>query len=168
MPKSTSKIVHINPPISRFSLSIRPSPIHNFGVFARSAIPSGTIVIEYIGDKITYAEALRRYIKRGRPDRTVFAKLNKTWIIDAHKGNGAEYINHGCAPNLYVWRPEGHIFFCSLRRIEPGEELTVDYRLRRSIGKAPCNCGAANCRGEMNRPPKKHLRRHKATRIRAN
>jgi len=154
----------IDPPASRFRLQIRPSPIHNLGVFAGEAIPRRRVVMEYAGDRITYAEAVRRFRKRGKPERICFARLNRYWIIDGWRGNGAEFINHSCEPNLYTWRPHGHIFFCSRKRIRTGEELTFDYNLQRRIGRTPCHCGSPKCRGEMNRPPRKHRRRRKVRR----
>jgi uncharacterized protein len=161
-PRSTPR--RINPPTSRFPLQIRRSPIHHLGVFACEAIPRRRIVIEYVGDKINYAEACRRHIKRGRPKRILFARLNRYWIIDAWKGNGSEFINHSCEPNLYVTRPHGHIFFWSRTHIQPGEELTYDYDLQRRAAKTACHCGAAKCRGEMNRPPGKPRRLRKTRR----
>jgi SET domain-containing protein len=38
----------------------------------------------------------------------------------------------------------------SLRTIEPGEELTIDYHFEKNVEKVPCKCGAANCRGTIN------------------
>ncbi|HKO03477.1 MAG TPA: SET domain-containing protein-lysine N-methyltransferase [Candidatus Acidoferrales bacterium] len=154
----------IDPPVSRFRLQIRPSPIHRLGVFAREAIPPRRVVMEYAGERINYAEAQRRFRKRRQPDRICFARLNRYWIIDGWKGNGSEFINHSCDPNLYVWRPRGHLFFCSRKRISPGEELTFDYYIQRTVASTPCDCGSAKCRGEMNRPPRKQPRRRKSRR----
>jgi SET domain-containing protein len=153
----------IDPPVSRFRLKISRSLIHRLGVFAREAIPRRRLVIEYVGDRITRAELLRRFRKRGKPKRICFATLNRYWIIDGWKGNGSEFINHSCEPNLYVWKLRGRVLFCSRKRIRPGEELTVDYRLGRRIGRVACHCGSPKCRGEMNRPPQKH-RRNRTTR----
>ncbi len=149
---------HIDPPVSRFRLQIRPSPIHHLGVFAREAIPCRRVVMEYAGDRINYAEAVRRSRQRGRRNRICFARLDRRWIIDGWRGNGSEFINHSCDPNLFPWRPRGHIFFCSRKAIRPGEELTFDYNLQRGIERVACHCGSPKCRGEMNRPPKKHRR----------
>ena len=38
----------------------RPSAIHGIGGFAKTDIAAGTRVIEYVGEKITKAESLRR------------------------------------------------------------------------------------------------------------
>jgi uncharacterized protein len=159
MAKPDPRARRIDPPVSRFRLQIRPSPIHRFGVFAGEGIPRRRVVIEYAGDRINYAEALRRFRKRGQPNRICFARLSRRWLIDGWNGNGSELINHSCEPNLYVWRPRGHIFFCSRRRIRPGEELTFDYNLQRRGGRVACHCGSPKCRGTMNRPVRRHRTR---------
>ena len=161
MPRTRLPARSIDPPASRFRLQIRRSPIQGVGVFARETIPGRRLVIEYEGDRISLAEARKRFLKRGRPKRICFARLNRRWILDGWKGNGSEYINHSCSPNLYAWRPRGHIFLCSLKRILPGEELSVDYKIRRHVGEIPCNCGAANCRGLIDTPTKRHGHRDK-------
>ena len=160
MPKSHLKSQRIDPPISRFGLSVRRSAIHGRGVFAREAIPGRKLVMEYAGDRITRAEAERRFVKRGRPERICFGRLNRYWVIDGWNGNGSEFINHSCEPNLDVRKRRGHIFFYTCRAIRPGEELTSDYKLGRRIGRVACHCGSPKCRGEMNRPARKHRRSH--------
>lgn len=65
-------------------------------------------------------------------------------------GRGAEYINHCCDPNLSAWIFRGHILYMSKRDIEPGEELTVDYKFAKKAPKTPCHCGAARAGGPCN------------------
>ena len=38
------------------------------------------------------------------------------------------------------------------RNLSRGEELTVDYRFDKDIGKVRCRCGAKTCRGVINLP----------------
>jgi hypothetical protein len=45
---------------------------------------------------------------------------------------------------------KGHILYISKRAIGKGEELTVDYLFPKNIGRVPCACQAANCRGTIN------------------
>ncbi len=107
--------------------------------------------MEYGGDRITFQEARRRSRQRGRSNRICFARLNRYWIIDGWKGNGSQFINHSCDPNLYVSKLRGHILLFSLKRIGRGEELTTDYGLQSNAGRIPCRCGAPHCRGTINR-----------------
>ena len=124
MPRRRVQARPIDPPISRFRLQIRRSPIHGLGVLARETIPGRRLVIEYVGVRISLAEAERRFLKRDKPKRICFACASRYWIFDGWKGNGSKYINHGCSPNLCAWRPRGHICLFSLKSILPGEELT--------------------------------------------
>ncbi len=160
MSKQDRRIRGINPPVSRFRLEIRRSRIAGLGVFAAEAIPRRRLVIEFTGDRITRAEALRRWRMRGRPKRITYARLNRQWIIDPWNGNGSVYINHSCEPNLYQCKLPGHYLLFSLKRIRPGEELTFDYKLHPEKTAVPCRCGSPRCRGVMNRMPRRRKRLH--------
>ena len=56
------------------------------------------------------------------------------------------YLNHSCDPSamrhgvvVFAWWP-----------IDPGEEVTIDYRLNAFDGTSwPCRCGAATCTGTV-------------------
>lgn len=137
----------INPDRARFRLLVRPSPIHRLGVFAEETIPAGRQVIEYTGEQISRHEATRRW----DPKRSYLFRLDRYHAIDgAIGGSGAEYVNHSCAPNLRARAVRGRIVYFSLRTIERGEELTLDYRYEPDTDRMPCACGAATCRGTMN------------------
>jgi uncharacterized protein len=140
----------VNPKFSCFQLHIRRSPVDRFGVFAGEMIPAGKRVIQYTGEKISDREALRRAIRQfstWKAERTYLIHLKRGWKIDGSVGgNGAEFINHSCDPNLTVRRMRGQIFLYSLSRIQSGAELTADYGFRCSF---PCNCGSRHCRGTM-------------------
>jgi hypothetical protein len=43
----------LNPQFTRFHLSVRPSKIHRWGVYAEEPIPTGRKVIEYAGERIS-------------------------------------------------------------------------------------------------------------------
>ena len=142
---------------SRFAwrrLRVSRSRIDRFGVFADEDIPRGQKVIEYTGERITNPEALRRFrilLNSGRTNRFYFFDLSKRWVIDgSRKGSGAEVINHSCDPNLSMRIVRGHILYVSRRRIQRGEELTVDYHFSRRTVRIPCKCGAPKCRGTIN------------------
>jgi tetratricopeptide (TPR) repeat protein len=137
----------LNPDHLGFRMVVRPSPIHRLGVFADEPIPPHRKVIEYTGERISRRESKRRW----NPKRSYLFLLDSYWTIDgAIGGSGAEYINHSCAPNLKTRMLRGHILYFSTRRIEKGEELTVDYKYAADITRMPCSCGAPTCRGTMN------------------
>lgn len=131
-----------------FGMKLAPSKIHRWGVYATERIPAGRKVIEYTGEKISRRETKRRANTR---DFIYLFTLDAYWTIDgAVGGSGAEYINHSCEPNLVARIMKGHILYMSARDIQPGEELTVDYRFDKKVEKVICRCGAPKCRGTIN------------------
>ncbi len=137
----------IDPRHACFRTEIRESRIHGRGVYALERIPPRRKVIEYTGERISRKEAKRR----GQGVLTYLFTLDHYWTIDgAVGGSGAELINHSCEPNLRSCVFKGHILYFSRRPIEPGEELTVDYRFSPKIEDVACQCGAGNCRGTIN------------------
>ncbi len=145
----------IDSKFASYALRIRHSRIHGWGVYATETIPPRRKVIEYTGELLTRRETRARLVKICRNPRTrrlsIF-RLDRNRLVDgAFGGSGAEYINHCCDPNLGVRRIRGHILLFSRRRIRPGEELTFDYRLNPKTFRVACHCGAANCRGTLNR-----------------
>lgn len=139
---------------SPFKLKIRRSGIHRFGVFAGQDIPAKARVIEYTGERISFREARRRFLRIMKDHAGRFNYLARTslrCVIDgAVGGNGAELMNHSCEPNMRHRRRRGHIWLVSLRRIRKGEELVVDYRFPKKAPPVHCSCGSAACRGTIN------------------
>ncbi len=137
----------IDPRYACFKLAIRESKIHHRGVYTLERIPPRRKVIEYTGERISRRETKRR----GQGRVTYLFTLDNYWTIDgAVGGSGAEIVNHSCAPNLVSSIRKGHILYISKRAIEPGEELTVDYRFSDKIERVRCLCGAKRCRGAIN------------------
>src|ERR1700693_4238607 len=130
-PERTWRESYIAPRFSRYRLRVDSSSIHQKGVFAAESIPAAKKVIEYTGQLLTWAQAIkleRTLEKRGAPKNDYLAQLNRNWIINgAVRGSGAELINHSCQPNLSPRRIGGHLFYFSRRRIRQGEELAGEY-----------------------------------------
>src|SRR3954471_13516188 len=53
-------------------MELRGSPLHGPGAFALKDIPKGTQIIEYTGEKISNAEADRRYVDEKMSDHHTF------------------------------------------------------------------------------------------------
>ena len=143
------RIPAIDEKYAGFKLTVRPSKIHRWGVYAGEDIPARRKVMEYTGEKISRMETKRRSERGG--DMVYLFTLDKYWTIDGSVGgSGAEYINHCCDPNIVTVVRGGHILYMSRRPIRKGEELTVDYHFAKDIEKYVCKCGATSCRGTIN------------------
>jgi SET domain-containing protein len=137
---------------------VRHSPVHGFGVFALRRIRKGTLVTEYLGDRVTHAEADARYEDKDPNDNHTFLfTVDSRTVIDGGVGgNDARFINHGCDPNCESTTLNKRIYVEAIRTIQPGEELAYDYQIERDPEDPPnvdeifaCRCGAAKCRGSM-------------------
>ena len=116
------------------------SVIHGTGGYARRDIVSGTRVIEYVGEKITKAESLRRCEQN---NQYIFS-LDDEFDLDGNvPWNPARFFNHSCAPNCEAELDEGHVWIVALRDIKTGEELTYNYNYDlEDYHDHPCHCGA--------------------------
>ncbi|GBG33798.1 Histone-lysine N-methyltransferase SETD1B [Hondaea fermentalgiana] len=135
------------------------SPIHAWGVFAEEPLGANEFVIEYKGELIRpVLTDLRekQYEARGVPD--YMFRIDADVVVDATlRGSLARFINHSCDPNCFTsiinHKGTRKIVIYAKRAIEPGEELSYDYKFpieKDPALKVPCFCGAPNCRGTMN------------------
>ena len=134
------------------------SSVHGTGVFAACHMAAGETVIEYMGEVISMAEALRRHPHDPQnPEHTFYFHINDERVIDGlYGGNDARWINHSCRPNCVPDEVDGRIFIKTRRPVWSGEELTFDYGLVSDEpltdalkAKYACRCGAKKCRGTM-------------------
>lgn len=139
-------------------LELRGSSIHGLGAFARVDIPKRTRIIEYTGEKISNAEADRRYDDAAmRRHHTFLFILNDRTCLDAaFEGNEARFINHSCDPNCEAVIERGHIWIDAVKAIPAGTELVYDYQYEddaeyteEDLRFYACKCGAPNCRGTI-------------------
>jgi uncharacterized protein len=137
---------------------LRRSPIQGVGAFALQDIPKGTRLIEYTGEKITNAEADRRYDDaKMRRHHTFLFILNQRTVVDAAKGgNESMFINHSCEPNCEAEIIRGKIWIQAIRAIPAGAELTYDYQFENDpeytdddLRFYACRCGSPKCRGTI-------------------
>lgn len=126
-------------------LVIRPSQIHSFGCYTTRAIRKGTLVVEYVGEHLSNAQADDLY--DGVPITYLFGLDNRKQVVDGY--GVAAFINHSCHPNCETDQIRGKIWIISRRDIREGEELTYDYNLFDGEDDAPCFCGATRCRGSL-------------------
>jgi len=122
------------------------SPEIGYGVFAREAIPRGTVVwvlcrldmifstAEVAAFPPAYAPVFDRYAYIDAAGRHILC-----W-------DSARYINHSCDPAMLGVGDQVEI---AVRDIAAGEELTCEYANLNLTEPMPCRCGAAGCRGTI-------------------
>jgi uncharacterized protein len=135
--------------IPHSSYEVRSTPDKGRGVFARTDIPAGTVIGDYLGtvmrpeDEDEVADGLY-----------TFSLTEAVDVLGDKNTDGVHLINHSCMPNCDVYPFRGRVLYVTLRRIFTGEELTIDYSLDSPADeKTPCphtcKCGALFCRGTM-------------------
>ena len=148
-------------------IQTRSSGVHGKGVFALQDLAEGETLIEYVGEVISWLEALRRHPHDpAQPNHTFYFHIDENHVIDANVGgNSSRWINHSCQPNCEAEECSGRVFIKALGNIATGDELFYDYGLvidarytPRLLAAYPCWCGAAGCRGTLLAPKARQKR----------
>lgn len=156
VPKKTTAPAHA--PIKGRRIQTRRSGVHGKGVFALTDFAKGETIIEYVGEVISWKEALRRHPHDPTdPNHTFYFHIDEKHVIDAkYGGNSSRWINHSCKPSCQPDEEDGRVFIKAIRDIKAGEELNYDYGLviDAPLTQAlkleyPCWCGAKKCRGTL-------------------
>jgi hypothetical protein len=116
-----------------------------YAVFARSVIEPGELVGVWSGRIVatdaldTLPEAIRHHTVQIEED---------LFLASTGENEPPDFINHACEPNA---GPDGQIAIVALRRILPGEEVTIDYAMcdGSPYDEFECACGSALCRGKV-------------------
>ena len=126
-------------------LVLKDSPIHGLGGFAKAAIPQGTRVVEYVGERISKRESLRRC---EQSNEYIFA-LDDQQDLDGNVAwNPARFLNHSCAPNCEAELQNERIWIIARRDIRAGEEITFNYGYDlENYRDYSCRCGWPRCIG---------------------
>lgn len=153
---------HFSAPVSAGRrLQTRRSGVHGKGVFAEIDLAEGERLIEYLGEVISWPQALERHPHDPQnPNHTFYFHVDEQHVIDGKQGgNSSRWINHSCDPNCEADEQKGRIFIKALRNISAGDELFYDYGLvidarytPKLLADYPCWCGAENCRGTLLAP----------------
>ena len=128
---------------------VRPSAIDQLGLFARAAIPAGTIVSR-LGGRLVTASELREILaaaaqRAGQPYVDTITVAEDLHLV-LPPGQPNHYGNHSCDPNL--WWIDAYTL-AARRPIAPGEKVTSDYATSTGVDDftMACDCGSALCRG---------------------
>ena len=137
--------IHSHIPIkSVFSskISLRESPIHGIGMFAKEKIFMGEMICIKGGyvlkkEKLFSSAIINSYLP-----------ISDEYFIGSLALDDEEkiklYFNHSCDPNCGV---HGEIAFIAIRDILSGEELTIDYAFVDNEDYFfECHCGSPKCR----------------------
>lgn len=130
---------------------IRKTKEKGYGVFAKKEIKVGTVISDYLGKIINIAEYDLEKDKQGlylmylTDQASIYPDITKP---------GHHLINHSCQPNCWIYIFQGHTLFFALRKIKPGEELTISYLLSPKDETCKpcihdCKCGSKFCTGTM-------------------
>jgi uncharacterized protein len=144
-------------------LEVQQSAIQGRGAFATRNIRKGTRLIEYLGQRISWRTADKRYDdeKMGRHHTFLFTVDDRMVIDAAVKGNDARFLNHSCDGNCEAISDRKRIFIEARKSIKAGEELLYDYQYERTDDHTEedekfyaCRCGSPKCRGSILAPKK--------------
>lgn len=139
-------------------VELRTSEIQGTGAFATRNIRKGTRIIEYLGQRISWRTADKRYDDdtMGRHHTFLFTIDDRTCIDGAVKGNEARFLNHSCDGNCEAINDRKRIFIDARRNIKAGDELVYDYGYERTDEHTEedekfyaCRCGSPKCRGSI-------------------
>ena len=153
------------PALDARRIQTRRSGVHGKGVFALANLCEGETILEYVGEVISWKEALRRHPHDpSNPNHTFYFHIDDKHVIDGKAGgNSSRWINHACKPNCEADEEGGRVFIKALRNIKAGEELFYDYGLiidarhtKKLLAEYPCWCGAKKCRGTLLAPKDKN------------
>ena len=126
----------------------------------------------HVGQGVFAARHLRAGIVIGEIKGTVLDEHpdDPSYCMELPSGRVLEpaaplrFVNHSCDPNceLFYWfdedegPQEDRLWLQTIRSIEPGEELSIDYCWPADAA-IPCRCGATGCRRWIVDPAERHL-----------
>ncbi|SMC75684.1 SET domain-containing protein [Polynucleobacter kasalickyi] len=149
--------------LSSDSIEVRDSTIHGRGVYSTKKIKKNDCIVEYLGQRISWKEALKRHPHDPlQPFHTFYFSLTNGKVIDGNvNGNIAKWINHSCKPNCETKEIKDknnklRVFIFAKRNINKDDELFYDYGLELDAEHTKeeqlnykCLCGKKNCRKTM-------------------
>jgi SET domain-containing protein len=149
--------LHHSPPRPAPSLSlaqfVRVAETHvGRGVFARRRLKADFVVGEIHGE----------HLDDHPEDSSYVMELPSCRLLEP--APPLRFLNHSCDPNceIFYWEAdegevqEDRLWLTTIRPIEPGEELLIDYGWPADAA-IPCRCGTAACRGWICDPAELHL-----------
>jgi uncharacterized protein len=107
------------------------------GVFADRTWSTGQLIVEVTGTIVPAEEVAEDHFE-----------IDEALVLVPD--SPCRYLNHSCAPNAELYHTQSRrrtrLWLHALRRIRPGEEITIDYGCA-ADDPMRCRCGAPGCRG---------------------
>lgn len=138
---------------SRLDRLVRVAETHvGKGVFARRRMKADIVLGEILGETLDDHPEDSSYVM----------ELPSCKLLEPSAP--FRFLNHSCDPNceIFYWEAEpgtvqeDRLWLQTIRPIESGEELLIDYSWPADAA-IPCRCGAAGCRGWICDPAELHL-----------
>ncbi len=132
-------------------LTVKKSNIFGKGCFALAHFPARKKIADYAGELIRGSRKIEARLRRQQAVAIKIIRIDEDTAVDgAVGGNETAFINHSCDPNAFMRVVPGEkVAIFARRDIQPGDELTIDYR--DPDHPEVCKCGAANCRSQRRR-----------------
>lgn len=122
----------------------RTSGIEGRGLFARTTISKGEIVVVKGGAIMTRAERDEVEKQLGPAEIQIADDLFIGPVTEETREEGMMHLNHSCDPNVGI---RGQITFVAMRQIEKDEELSFDYATGdHDDWEMSCQCSTSECR----------------------
>lgn len=134
------------PDLTYFSPSVekRWSPIDGRGLFAKTFITKGEIIVVKGGYILTRAQRDQIGEALGPSEIQITETLFIGPTTPAEREGGMMHLDHACEPNVGL---QGQIVFIAMRDIAADEELTIDYAMFDDEPyELQCRCGCTRCR----------------------
>lgn len=114
------------------------------GVYARQAVPAGTVLVIWGGRVLTCAELEARPLS----ERRLTLQVDEDAYLVSEVEGPADWVNHSCEPNAGM---RGQITLVALRDIEGGDEICFDYAMSdaSNYDEFDCACAKPSCRGRI-------------------
>ena len=139
---------------------IKATQEKGLGIFCKKELKAGTIIGDYLGKVIKTAHY---DLDRDKKGLFLMYFTDQASIYPNLKKPGIHLLNHSCTPNCWIYIYCGHTLFFTLRKIAPGEELTISYLLSPKDETCKpclhtCKCKSKFCTGTMHMSPDKYER----------
>lgn len=126
-------------------MEIRDQSVAGRGIFAREAIPAGTVVAVKVGHVMDLEEVTSVTAAIGDFSLQIHDDLFLSPREEGEVEHMVVMINHSCDANVGF---AGQVTYITLRDIAVDEELCHDYAMMRTAPyRLECACGSPLCRG---------------------